>query len=138
MSAGHPPAAGAHPPTGPGRHADAPLNLLDVLGTGFPVRNDNTTTPAYLGSGDGTSPPETYLAVHPSSATSTSLIKPGGSILIKNKQVGVGARQGRRDTPAAGSWCTRAGLCICRLQVAALQSAHLAAVARAPLPPVPC
>ena len=92
-------------PTQPGLPADAPLNLLDVIGTGYPVRNDNTTTPAYLGSGDGTSSPETYLAVHPANALSTSPIKPGGSILIKNKQVG--AKQGGIAMPAAGS-------CLCR------------------------
>lgn len=35
-----------------------PLNILDE--TSFAVRNNNTTSFAYIGRGDGTTPPEQY------------------------------------------------------------------------------
>jgi hypothetical protein len=38
-------------PSGPPMPANTPINILGP--TGSPVRNDNTTSPAYLGSGDG-------------------------------------------------------------------------------------
>jgi hypothetical protein len=65
---------------------DSPLNIVNRLGV--PVRNDNTTTPAYLGSGSGSSYPEQYAVVDPANVTGVSPIMPGSPVLLKNKQTG--------------------------------------------------
>jgi hypothetical protein len=55
---------------------------------GVPIRNDNTTTPAYLGTGTGNTYPEQYTAVHPANALSSDPIAAGGRAILKNKKTG--------------------------------------------------
>jgi hypothetical protein len=62
-----------------------PLTPLNILGhTGYPVRNDNTSSAAYVGSGDGSSPAEQYIAYDPSNPSSSSPIQPGQKAILKN------------------------------------------------------
>ncbi len=57
--------------------------------TGSPVRNDNLTNYAYVGSGNGTTPPELYLAYHADNTSDRSLIQPGQTTLLQNEQTGM-------------------------------------------------
>ena len=50
------------------------------------MRNDNLTSYAYAGSGDGTTPPELYMAYHASNVTDPALIQPGQTTLLQNVQ----------------------------------------------------
>jgi hypothetical protein len=52
------------------------------------VQNTNTTTPAFVGTGDGSTPAEMYQAFDPNDPLSTTPIAPGGSVLLKNSQTG--------------------------------------------------
>jgi hypothetical protein len=70
----------------PSRPADSPLNIVDRRGV--PIRNDNTTTPAYLGTGTGNTYPEQYTAVDPANALSADPIAAGGLAILKNKKTG--------------------------------------------------
>jgi hypothetical protein len=72
------------PAPGPALLPDRPLNLLGSI-NGQPVRNDDSSSPAYLGSGDGSTPPEQYLAYDPADPGSTEAIPPGGPVILKNK-----------------------------------------------------
>lgn len=72
------------PAPGPALLLDRPLNLLGSI-NGQPLRNDNTSSPAYLGTGDGSTPPEQYLAYDPADPGSTEAIPPGGPVILKNK-----------------------------------------------------
>lgn len=54
----------------------------------MPVRNDNTTTPAYLGTGTGNTYPEQYRAYDPANALSSDPIAPGSRAILKNAQTG--------------------------------------------------
>jgi hypothetical protein len=72
------------PAPGPSLLPDRPLNLLGSI-KGRPVRNDASSSPAYLGGGDGSTPPEQYLAYHPADPSSTEPISPGSPALLKNK-----------------------------------------------------
>jgi hypothetical protein len=69
-----------------------PLVPINVLGpSGYPVRNDNTTSISYVGSGNGSSLPEQYVAYHPADPSSSSPIQPGNTTVLKNV--------------ATGKWC---------------------------------
>jgi hypothetical protein len=57
--------------------------------TGNPVRNDNTSSPSYLGAGNGTTPPELYTAYHPDSLGSITPIQPGETTILTNQQTGL-------------------------------------------------
>ncbi len=76
-------AAAAGPPIPP----DTPLKLLDP--TGSPVRNDNLTNYAYVGNGNGTTPPELYLAYHATNLADTAPIQPGQTTKLQNEEVRV-------------------------------------------------
>lgn len=80
------------PAPGPALQPDRPLNLQgSILGT--PVRTDSAGTFAYLGTGNGSSMPEQYLAYDPDDPDSTAGILPGGLVILKSK-VGPGCWQG--------------------------------------------
>lgn len=72
------------PSPGPSLLPDRPLNLLGSI-KGRPVRNDASSSPAYLGGGDGSRPPEQYLAYDPADLGSTKPIPPGSPVVLKNK-----------------------------------------------------
>jgi hypothetical protein len=72
------------PAPGPALVPNTPFNFLTNT-SGYPVRVDNPTVPAYVGSGDGTSAPEQFLAYHPEDITSTAAMKPGDTTILRNK-----------------------------------------------------
>ena len=53
------------------------------------MRNDNGSSPAYLGAGNGTSPPEIYTAYHPGALGSSVPIQPGQSAILTNSETGL-------------------------------------------------
>ncbi len=59
-----------------------PLNIIN--GTGYPTRNDNGTNFAYVGKGNGTSPPEMYTAYHPGNEDDPTPINAGETTILKN------------------------------------------------------
>ena len=67
--------------------ANTPINILGANGN--PVRNDNGSSPAYLGTGNGTSPPEIYTAHHPDNIASSVPIKPGETTIMQSSQTGL-------------------------------------------------
>lgn len=69
---------------GPALQPDRPLNLQGSI-LGSPVRTDSTGTFAYLGTGNGSSTPEQYLAYHPADPGSTAAIQPGGEVILRSK-----------------------------------------------------
>ena len=80
------------PPTGT-VPAGVPINMFGR--SGYPVRNDNLTNLAYVGRGDGSTPPEQYIAsaAAPSLRTpginapnSNALIQPGDTLILRNLQ----------------------------------------------------
>ena len=72
---------------GPPLAANSPINILGP--SGYPVRNDNGSSPAYLGAGNGTTPPEIYTAYHPGALGSSVPIQPGESAILTNAQTGL-------------------------------------------------
>jgi hypothetical protein len=67
-----------------------PLNLLNR--TGYPVRNDNPTNFAYVGKGNGTTPPEMYIAYHPGNEDNPTPINAGETTIFKNIETGLWCR----------------------------------------------
>ena len=62
-----------------------PNQPINILGSdGNPVRNDDPTSAAYVGAGDGTSPYEQYVAYDPSNPSDTTPIQPGETTILKN------------------------------------------------------
>jgi hypothetical protein len=53
------------------------------------VRNDNTTSYAYVGNGTGISPPEQYLAFHDGDLTNSSLIQPYETTVLQSVETGL-------------------------------------------------
>jgi hypothetical protein len=92
--------ARAHQPAAPARGLPAaplkpippltPLNILDK--TGYPLRNDNTTNFGYVGNGNGTTPPEQYIAYHAGNEDNPSPIKPGQTTIFQNVETGMWCR----------------------------------------------
>jgi hypothetical protein len=72
--------------TPPPLPANKPINVLSP--TGNPVRNDNTSSAAYLGTGDGLSPAEQYIAIDPLDPSSTTPIAAGETTILKNLATG--------------------------------------------------
>lgn len=68
---------------GPGLVPDTPFNFL-TNSSGYPVRVDNTSVPAYVGTGNGTSPPEQFKAYHPGAINSTEPLQPGDTTILRN------------------------------------------------------
>lgn len=66
--------------------AGVPINILGR--SSYPLRNDNITNLAYVGSGDGSTPPEQYMAYHPGNLASTMAIKPGNTTVLLNLLTG--------------------------------------------------
>jgi hypothetical protein len=66
--------------------ANTPINILGP--TGNPVRNDNTSSAAYLGTGNGLSPAERYIAYDPTRPSSTTPIEAGQTAILKNLATG--------------------------------------------------
>ena len=79
----------APPPAGPPLPANSPINVLGP--NGYPVRNDNSSSngEAYLGAGNGTTPPEIYTASHPDALGSNVPILPGQSAILTNEATGM-------------------------------------------------
>jgi hypothetical protein len=69
---------------GPALQLDRPLNLQGSI-LGSPVRTDSTSTFAYLGTGNGSSTPEQYLAYDPGDPGNTAAILPGGAVILRSK-----------------------------------------------------
>ncbi len=66
---------------------DAPINIrAPITGIGY-VRTDNATSLAYVGTGDGSTAPEQFIA-YAISATGSSL-PAGGSVYLKSRQTGL-------------------------------------------------
>jgi hypothetical protein len=66
-----------------------PSTLASVPRLPFP-RNDNLNNYAYVGNGNGTTPPEQYLAFHANNIGNTiNPIKPGETTLLQNVQTGM-------------------------------------------------
>ena len=57
--------------------------------SGNPVRNDNLTNYAYVGSGNGTTPPEMFLAYHAGNTSDKNPIEPGQTTLLQNAETGM-------------------------------------------------
>ena len=72
---------------GPPLLANSPINILGP--SGYPVRNDNGSSPAYLGAGNGTTRPEMYTAYHPGNLGSSVPIQPGESTILTNLETGL-------------------------------------------------
>jgi hypothetical protein len=64
-----------------------PINLVGR--DGYPVRNDNLTNLAYVGSGDGSTPPEQYLAFRPQAPGNTAPVSLGETLILRNLQTGL-------------------------------------------------
>jgi hypothetical protein len=79
-------ACAAAVPAWPPLPVNTPISIITA--TGDFVRNDNTSSLAYTGSGGGTTAAEQYTAVNPSNPTSTSPIQPGHAALLFNKETG--------------------------------------------------
>jgi hypothetical protein len=78
-------------PAGQPLTSGSPLNILAP--NGYPVRNDNSSSPAYVGKGDGTSDPELYLAYSSQTPSDTGTpIQPGTTTVIKSKASGLYCR----------------------------------------------
>lgn len=71
------------PAAGPALEPAVDFNVLSNS-SGTPVRNDNSSWAAYVGAGDGTSPPERYMAYSPTDPSSSSPLPPGSPVLLKN------------------------------------------------------
>jgi hypothetical protein len=68
-----------------------PINILDASGN--PVRNDNTTSFAYVGPNDGAQqPPEVYTAFRPANPSDPTPIQPGETTQLRNTQTGLYCR----------------------------------------------
>ena len=67
-----------------------PLNMLN--GSGYPLRNDNTTDFGHIGNGNGTTPPEMYTAYHPGNEDNPELIHAGETTIFKNIETGLWCR----------------------------------------------
>ena len=67
---------------GPPLLANTPINIMTP--SGDYVRADNTTAPAYPMTGNGSTLPEQYTALHPSSLSSTSPIQPGQPTILRS------------------------------------------------------
>jgi hypothetical protein len=63
------------PPLTPPSAQIVPINLLGFQG--YPLRNDNASSFAYVGEGDGQSQPEMYSAFHEGDPADDSPIQPG-------------------------------------------------------------
>lgn len=67
-----------------------PLQPLNINGLGgYPLRNDNATCLAYVGTGTGLTLPEMYIAYRPSTPTSALAIAAGSTAILKNMQTGL-------------------------------------------------
>ncbi len=82
-----------------------PTNMfIKVLGAGGePVRNDNATSAAYVGGGDGTSPYEQYLAYDPADLGSTTPVQPGQTTILKNVSHATQPQRARQPSKALRS-----------------------------------
>lgn len=78
------PPMGFQPAGGPSLDAGAPFNILGNS-TGTPVRNDNATSPAYLGNGGGITPAETYYAYDANDPSKAGPLAPGTPVILRNK-----------------------------------------------------
>jgi hypothetical protein len=78
------------PFSGPPLNTLTPLNILDP--NGFPVRNDNTSNLAFVGTGTGLSAPEQYTAYNRSDLADPTPIAPGETTLMRNTQTGLYCR----------------------------------------------
>ncbi len=80
--------------TGPLLPANTPLSIAAPSGAaGTPyVRVDNTTAPAYVGEGSGTSAPEQFIAQDPADPDAIKPISPGSMAILRSQQTGLYCR----------------------------------------------
>jgi hypothetical protein len=83
-SAAKPQAAAFLPPPIPTNTAIS----IAMPSRGF-LRIDSTTAYAYCGNGNGTSPPELFIAVDPTDAAAVKTVRPGQRTLLKSVQTGL-------------------------------------------------
>ena len=69
---------------------DTPLNVLGP--SGAYVRTDNATGLAYVGSGNGSTAPEQYVAYHASNTSERSPVQPGQTTYLQSEQTGMWCR----------------------------------------------
>jgi hypothetical protein len=85
--------------TGPSLATNAPLTIKTSFPSSGYVSVDNSTSPAYIGSGSGTSVPELFTALDPANASNSARILPGQLALLKSSQTNAFCRL----APAPGS-----------------------------------
>jgi hypothetical protein len=71
---------------GPALPANTPINVMSSS-AGY-VREDNATSPAYMGSGSGLSPAEQFVAISPSAPNSIAPIQPGQTTILQSVATG--------------------------------------------------
>ena len=69
---------------------DVPLNVLGPSGSY--VRTDNTTGLAYVGSGNGSTAPEQYVAYHGPDTSNMTPVQPGQTTYLQSEQTGMWCR----------------------------------------------
>jgi hypothetical protein len=78
------------PPVGPDLVPGVPFTVQTTSPTAGYVRTDSATSPASTGTGDGTTPPEQFTAVNPTSTSSA--IEPGDTAILKSEATGMYCR----------------------------------------------
>lgn len=79
--------------TRPPLPANTPFNMISrANGTAYYVRNDNTTSAAYVWEGTGLTKPEQYIAQDPANPSSTAPIPANMPVLLKSLQTGLYCR----------------------------------------------
>ncbi len=78
--------------TAPALPANAYLNIISpAIGSSY-IRNDNTTSLAYAGTGDGSTHPEQYIAQPPGGSPSATSIAVGSPVILRSVQTGLYCR----------------------------------------------
>ena len=85
---------------------NTPMNLIDM--NGDPLRTDSSTSPTAVGTGDGSTPPESYTAVDPNNPSSTTPLAPNSPVQLRSTQTGQWCRLA--PLPADSDPCTTQGL----------------------------
>jgi hypothetical protein len=78
------------PAAGPPLPVDIPLNVLGP--SGAYVRTDNASNLGYVGSGNGSTAPEQYVAYHASNTSERSPVQPGQTTYLQSEQTGMWCR----------------------------------------------
>ena len=77
-------------PAGPDIPPNTPINIISPNGSY--VRSDNVTSPATVGTGTGSTPPEQYLAFHAGNLTDPTPIEPYNTAVLQSVETGLWCR----------------------------------------------